>query len=617
MRRHLPAHSPEWSRALRRLAAALVLSGALLLAVPAPYLETAAAGTFVVDTATRSEDEIREMWARYQPTYSGSAYSVTPRTSAPYATGTLRPEFLQDGLRTLNFARYLAGLPSDVVLNSTHLSNAQHGAVLLAAGVFSHTPPKPADMTQSFYDTGYSSTSTSNIGRGYKDLVSFQMSCLSDSLGASNLQRVGHRRWLLNPDMKATGMGFAEGYATTYVFDRSRTDAVEYGVVAWPSAGVFPVEFFDAQTPWSITLNPDRYDWDPTGHKVTLRRLSDSRTWTFTAKYTDTSGHYFSYDDARIGVGNVFVFRPDPASISYNPGDEFEITLSGGIYWDGTAVPTNVTYRTRFMSLDAPPTSSGPVVLEHDAGGVVFDRWVTGTSSVYSGGGYVYSRWKDVWLEARFTGSKIAWIGPKQPNYGKAEVYIDGQYMGTVDQYAPKSSATLEATVWQSPNLSEGNHTMRIKVLGAHNPSSTGDIVVLDRFEVTGTSAETSVIRVPESGTQSYFTGTWVKGSNSAYIAGGYNYSRWTGSKFVATFNGTKIAWIGPRTGKYGRVAVYLDGKYQATVCQYGTTGWRYRVWESPTLAPGSHTLELRVTGTKSAESAGYNIVVDALDITP
>jgi uncharacterized protein YkwD len=616
MGRLIISHVRSGTRVLGHATLVAALGFGLLLTTPVQYLAPAVASVYTLDTATRSEAEVRSVWQQYKPTYTGTPYSVSPSTSAPYSAGTLRSEFLQDGLRTLNFARYLVGLPHDVVLNSTHIGSAQHGAVLLAASNFSHTPAKPADMSQSFYDIGLSSTSTSNIGSGYKDLIGFQRACLADANSASNLLRVGHRRWLLNPAMKTTGMGFAEGKTTTYVFDRSRTEAVEYGAIAWPAAGVFPVEFFSAQTPWSITLNPARYDWDSSGYRVTMRRVSDNVTWTFTEKHTNTGGHYFNADFSRMGVANVFVFRPDPRSISYSPGDEFEITLSGGVYWKGTKTPANVTYRTKFMSLEGPTTSS-PVAVEHDAGGVVFDRWVTGRSAAYSAGGYVYSRWKDVWLEARFTGTRLTWIGPKQPNYGKAEVYIDGQYMDTVDLYASKANATLSTTVWQSPTLPSGSHVVRIKVLGERNPLSAGDIVVLDRFEVGGTGAGAPVMRLSESSTQAAFTGTWVRGNNSAYDAGGYNYSRWKGSTYRATFKGTKVAWIGPKTGTYGRVEVYIDGKHQATVCQYGSTGWRYKVWESPTLARGTHTLELRVTGTKSSPSSGYNVVVDALDITP
>ena len=90
----------------------------------------------------------------------------------------------------------------------------------------------------------------------------------------------------------------------------------------------------------------------------------------------------------------------------------------------------------------------GTIAIQHDAGGVVFGRWVTGYNAAYSGGGYVYSRWAGEWLEVRFIGQGISWIGPKQPSYGIAEVYMDGVLQETVDCYAPEASKTTSAVLW-------------------------------------------------------------------------------------------------------------------------------------------------------------------------
>ena len=51
--------------------------------------------------------------------------------------------------------------------------------------------------------------------------------------------------------------------------------------------------------------------------------------------------------------------------------------------------------------------------------------------------------------------------------------------------------------------------------------------------------------------------------------------------------------------------------------CYSASTGWRYRIWESATLAPGSHYIQIRPLHTKSAAATNYVVVVDALDVTP
>jgi putative cell wall-binding protein len=314
----------------------------------------AAADAGIAVSATRTDAQVRGQWSQLKPSYSGAPYAIAPSIEAPYATGTANAAFLNDGLGVINFARFLAGVPSDVTLDATRNLDAQHGAVLLAASTFSHTPPKPIDMSTAFYDRALGATQSSNIGHGLTTSEAFQLSCLADS-DTGNISRLGHRRWLLNPQMLNAGIGYAEARHDTYVFDRSRTAQVAYSAIAYPSAGPFPVDggFFSSVTPWSITLNPARYDWDSTGHVVTLRRVADGRTWTFNASDTNASGEFFNFDTGGYGVSNAFVFRPSPSSVVYKAGDEFDVMLSGGIYVEGTRTPASVGYRTRFISLTA------------------------------------------------------------------------------------------------------------------------------------------------------------------------------------------------------------------------------------------------------------------------
>lgn len=70
----------------------------------------------------------------------------------------------------------------------------------------------------------------------------------------------------------------------------------------------------------------------------------------------------------------------------------------------------------------------------------------------------------------------------------------------------------------------------------------------------------------------------------------------------------------------YGKAKVYIDGVYEATVDCFaptGETGWRYRIWESETLARGAHTIAIVPTGTGNAAALNTVVVVDALDVTP
>ena len=78
------------------------------------------------------------------------------------------------------------------------------------------------------------------------------------------------------------------------------------------------------------------------------------------------------------------------------------------------------------------------------------------------------------------------------------------------------------------------------------------------------------------------------------------------------------MAWIGPKVNNYGKANVYIDGALKGTIdCYSSATGWRYKIWESPTLSSGSHYIQIKPTHTKTAASTNYVVVVDALDVRP
>jgi hypothetical protein len=294
-----------------------------------------------------------------------------------------------------------------------------------------------------------------------------------------------------------------------------------------------------------------------------------------------------------------------PTSIGYAVGGNRNAgmptllkSVNGGELW------TSISYGTD--SLD----------IEDQAAGVVFDRFVTGFSSSYSAGTYVYGRWTNTKLEAKFKGTKVRWIGPKQPSYGMADVYIDGVKKATVDCYA--AAGSLSETLFESAVLANTYHVLEIRLTGAKNAASSGNVVVLDRFEVEGVAPSGVGSRLNEQGAYATFTGTWIKAVNPTYTSKTYAYSAWAGPVYTASFTGTKVAWIGPKSLAYGRANVYIDGVFKGTVdCYSSATGWRYRIWESATLSPTSHTIQIKPTRTKSAASTNYVVVVDALDVAP
>ena len=290
---------------------------------------------------------IKDRYLRIQTSFQGGYFVKTP-TVSPYDAGEVKNEVLQAGIDAINVVRYIAGIPDDVELSAEYVDLNQHGAVLLSAiNQLTHTPSKPADMSDDFYQKGKSGTSSSNIST--INLPSATIFQYMDDSDPNNIDRVGHRRWILNPSMKKTGFGVgAKNFGLMYAFDRTRGN-VDYDYVAWPSQGVFPTEFINNNSAWSISVNAESYGKpDMNQIKVTLKHLNSGKVWTFsssTSRSTARQSAYFNIDTGGYGINNCIIFRPAlENSFQYQEGDEFRVTVSG--------LEKDISYSVKMFSIN-------------------------------------------------------------------------------------------------------------------------------------------------------------------------------------------------------------------------------------------------------------------------
>lgn len=280
--------------------------------------------------------------------YQGeSPYTQAPNlTPGSFAPGALEEGFVQDGLAAINYVRAVAGLPADVRCTDELNANAQEGALLLAVSEFSHYPHRPDGMEKGLYDAGYAATSSSNIGYGHRTLSGFVLSCTDDS-DAGNLDRVGHRRWLFNPDLKLVGLGYVENMTTTKVFDHSRTPSLTPEMVCWPAQGVFPVELADAGLGWSCAPKPGTYDLGASkGLTVTLAREGDGAGFELDLSMDDPqAGAYCHVDTVGYGYGPAIIFRPEVEG--YAHGDVYRVRI-GNVKRAGGGT-TSIEYTVKFF----------------------------------------------------------------------------------------------------------------------------------------------------------------------------------------------------------------------------------------------------------------------------
>ena len=101
-------------------------------------------------------------------------------------------------------------------------------------------------------------------------------------------------------------------------------------------------------------------------------------------------------------------------------------------------------------------------------------------------------------FEFSFRGDTVRWIGTRGPDHGCADVYLDGAFQATVDNYASK----LEEDVVKFEKTGVAGdriHTLRVVVKKDRNPAATDcyqDVTALDAVAPEGTS------RRPTRGTE-------------------------------------------------------------------------------------------------------------------
>lgn len=84
-------------------------------------------------------------------------------------------------------------------------------------------------------------------------------------------------------------------------------------------------------------------------------------------------------------------------------------------------------------------------------------------------------------VELTFRGAGVTWVTIRRRDQGRADLYVDGLHVRTVDNYATTPAFGVERSI---TGLVDGIHTLRIVVLGEARPAATGALVSVDRFVV-------------------------------------------------------------------------------------------------------------------------------------
>ncbi|MDO8848142.1 MAG: L,D-transpeptidase [Coriobacteriia bacterium] len=105
-------------------------------------------------------------------------------------------------------------------------------------------------------------------------------------------------------------------------------------------------------------------------------------------------------------------------------------------------------------------------------------------SPAFSAGRYIWAGPSWGAMSVSFVGTGMDWIGVVGPQYGIAEVTVDGGAPGYVDLYSPAVQTNRE--VYTTGELPWGLHTVTIGWTGRKNDAASGTYISYDAFDVGG-----------------------------------------------------------------------------------------------------------------------------------
>ena len=105
-------------------------------------------------------------------------------------------------------------------------------------------------------------------------------------------------------------------------------------------------------------------------------------------------------------------------------------------------------------------------------------KWSRAEHRSYRGDAVRQANRKGATATFKFVGSQVAWNAPKGPTRGKAKVYIDGQYVKTVNLYARRFDA--RSRIYAKAFAQSGAHAITISVVGTKGRP----VVAIDEFVV-------------------------------------------------------------------------------------------------------------------------------------
>ncbi|HVL33682.1 MAG TPA: hypothetical protein VM600_08915, partial [Actinomycetota bacterium] len=216
------------------------------------------------------------------------------------------------------------------------------------------------------------------------------------------------------------------------------------------------------------------------GGSVVMERTAGA---TATFSFTGTSLYWYTRTGPDQGSADVYI-----DGVRKRTFDNFAPTTTEKVRRVVTRL-SNKRHRAviRVRGQSSAPGGGTWVVLDAFAqGGRMFTpaityRWARPSASGASGGRMIASDARGASVDFRFRGKGVDWYTITGPDQGRAQVYVDGVLRQTVDNYAAARAYGVRRSV---AGLTDGEHTLRVRVLGTKSSAATRALVSIDRWVV-------------------------------------------------------------------------------------------------------------------------------------
>ncbi len=256
-----------------------------------------------------------------------------------------------EAVRLLMQYRYLSYVPYEgLSLDPVYCAHNEAAAGILSAiGKLSHTPPNPG-WPADRYKFAFEGTSHSNVymsGGNPAALCVQSVNAYMEDSDSSNIDRLGHRRWCLNPRMGKVGFASFKGYSSMWSFDGSRAETPDFDFISYPAAGYYPSTHFGTRNAWSVTVNEGKYA-RPSDKSVKVSVTPVKVQVTQNTIMPTGKALEFDYNGVNLagfGISNCIIFRP--VGVKTNPGTAYLVEITGLQARDGK--PATIKYVVEFF----------------------------------------------------------------------------------------------------------------------------------------------------------------------------------------------------------------------------------------------------------------------------